>query len=24
VFCISSQEAKRGGYGDVDYFKISK
>ncbi len=24
VFCISTQEAKRGGYADVDYFKISK
>ncbi len=24
VFCISTQEAKRGGYADVDYFRISK
>ena len=24
VFCISTQQAKRGGYADVDYFKISK
>lgn len=24
LFCISSQEAIRGGYGDIDYFKISK
>ncbi|UKM66477.1 glycoside hydrolase 43 family protein [Flavobacteriaceae bacterium GSB9] len=24
VFCISTQESKRGGYADVDYFKISK
>ena len=24
VFCISTQEAKRGGYADIDYFTITK
>ncbi|WP_242082400.1 glycoside hydrolase 43 family protein [Aestuariivivens sediminis] len=24
LFCVSTQEAKRGGYADVEYFKISK
>lgn len=24
LFCVSTQEAKRGGYSDIEYFKITK